>query len=118
MDEIRVDHGKILPHFVQEQLRGEGRGDRHTALFVQTSSTHNHIIECVWVPSDVPSAVDAVSAYREQGSRITDPSDFGQDPDTVLSQLREQEWSSRCGVTAEDILKLCLEIHSPFEMQQ
>ena len=57
-------------------------------------------------PSDVPSVVDAVSAYREQGGRITDPSDFGQDPlssDITLLQLREQEWSKRCGRTAEDI---------------
>ena len=169
---------------VQEQLRGEGRGDPHIAPYVQTSSTYNHIIERIWVevnqrvtypikriiaemddqhvinmesdterscisnvlrricmvglkrmidawnshtipkkgvpnvlqvqnnrttaisPSDVPSVVDAVSAYREQGGRITDPSDFGQDPlssDTALSQLREQEWSTRCGVTVEDI---------------
>ena len=43
-------------------------------------------------PSDVPSVVDAVSAYREQGGRITDPS----------SQLCEQEWSTWYGVTAED----------------
>ena len=56
-------------------------------------------------PSDVPSVVDAISAYREQSGRITDPSDFGQDPlssDTALSQLREQEWS-RCSVTVVDI---------------
>ena len=54
----------------------------------------------------MPSVVDAVSAYREQGGRITDPSDFGQDPlssDITLLQLREQEWSRRCGMTAEDI---------------
>ena len=57
-------------------------------------------------PSDVPSVVDAVSAYREQGGRITDPCDFRHDPlrsDTALSQPREQEWSTRCGVTVEDI---------------
>ena len=56
-------------------------------------------------PSDVPSVVDAVSAYREQGGRITDPSDFKHDPlrsDTALSQPPEQEWSTRCGVTVEE----------------
>lgn len=185
-DEIRVDHGRefYLTLYVQEQLRGEGRGDPYIAPYMQTSSTHNHIIKRVWVevnqrvtypikriisemddqhvvnmesdterscisnilrrvcmvglrrmvdawnshtipkkgipnalqmqnsrttpisPSDVPLVVDAVSAYREQGGRITDPSDFGQDPlssDITLSQLREQEWSTRCGVTVEDI---------------
>lgn len=34
---------------MQEQLRGEGRGDPHIALYVQTSYTHNHIIERVWI---------------------------------------------------------------------
>lgn len=51
-DEIRVDHGKefYLSLFVQEQLRvGEGRGDQSIAPYVQTSSTHNHIIERIWV---------------------------------------------------------------------
>ena len=50
-DEIRVDHGRefYLSLYVQEQLRGEGRGDPHIASYMQTSSTHNHIIERVWV---------------------------------------------------------------------
>ena len=58
------------------------------------------------VPSDVPTVADAVSAYREQGGRITDPSDFGEDPlicSIALSQQREWEWSARCGMTSEDI---------------
>ncbi len=30
-------------------------------------------------PSDIPTAADAVAAYRGQGGRLTDPSDFGED---------------------------------------
>ena len=45
-------------------------------------------------PPDVPTVADAVSSYSDQGGRITDPSEFGEDPlssNTVLSQQRERE---------------------------
>ena len=32
------------------------------------------------ISSDIPTAANAVAAYRGQGGRLTEPSDFGEDP--------------------------------------
>ena len=50
--------------------------------------------------SEIPTAVTAVSEYRHQGSSITDPSEFGEDPledNDVLLRCREQLRLTRCG---------------------
>ena len=39
----------ILTLYIQEKLRNAGREDPDIAPYVQTTSTHNHIIEHVWV---------------------------------------------------------------------
>ena len=50
-DQVRVDHGRefYLALYMQEKLRSAGRGDPEIAPYVQTTSTHNHIIERIWV---------------------------------------------------------------------
>ena len=56
--------------------------------------------------SEIPTAVAAVSEYRQQGGSITDPSEFGEDPlrnDDALARQREQLWLSRCDTTIADI---------------
>ena len=49
-DQVRVDHGRefYLTLYIHEKLRNASRGDPEIAPYVQTS-THNHIIERVWV---------------------------------------------------------------------
>lgn len=48
--QIRVDHGRefYLSLFIQECIR-QNHGDSEIAPYVQTTSTHNHIIERLWV---------------------------------------------------------------------
>ncbi len=53
-------------------------------------------------PVDPPTAADAVAAYRGQGGRLTDSSDFGEDPLHSHPILSHQEWSINC-MTLEDI---------------
>ena len=50
-DQVCVDHGRefYLILYIQEKLRNAGRGDPEIAPYVQTTSTHNHIIERIWV---------------------------------------------------------------------
>ena len=56
-------------------------------------------------PVDIPSKVDAVAAYRQQGGSLTDPGEFGEDPLQASAHLqarREDIWKLRCG-TCDDL---------------
>ena len=50
-DQVHVDHGRefYLILYIQEKLRNAGQGDPEITPYVQTTSTHNHIIERIWV---------------------------------------------------------------------
>ena len=50
-DQMQVDHGRefYLALYMQEKLQSAGRGDPEIAPYIQTTSTHNHIIERIWV---------------------------------------------------------------------
>ena len=57
-------------------------------------------------PAELPQCSSAVSEYRQQGGRLTDPTNPGNDPlqgDDVLFRQREQLWLTECAMDVDDI---------------
>ena len=73
-DQVRVDHGKefYLTLYIHEQLRMAGRGATDIMPYMQTASTHNHIIERIWVEVNhrVTYPIKRVVVEMEEQGRI------------------------------------------------
>ena len=62
--------------------------------------------------SDVPIVDKAVSAIREQGGRLTDPTDSPSIHCVHIMQEHEQQWRVLCGISIEEV-----RVHNLLEMK-